>query len=315
MSLALKKQKEEHIKATPILKWAGGKSQLLPILNVYYPRALKQNKIKIYIEPFVGGGAVFFDIVSRYNIESAFLFDINPELVTLYNSVKSDLHAVITYLEKFEETYLSYDNEERKNYFYKVREEYNKKASTQYAYIDKKPNNAYRSAQTIFLNRTCFNGLYRVNSNGHFNVPIGKYKNPTILFEKKLVAASKALSIANIKMGDFKEAEKHCGQNTFIYYDPPYRPISKTAQFTAYAADDFDDSDQIRLAKLFDKIHQKGTLQMLSNSDPTNYCDDPFFDNLYEKHTINRIDASRRINSNAEKRGTVRELLITNYAE
>ncbi len=312
--LSLKNENDSQITASPILKWAGGKSQLLPIIDRHYPAALRAGSIKNYIEPFVGGGSVFFDISNRFDIEAAHLFDVNPEIVCLYSSVKSRCGDVIENLGKIQENYLALNEEERKEFYYIARQAYNKDAKKQYASIPRNPVNPKRAAQTVFLNRTCFNGLYRVNSQGHFNVPMGSYKNPTILFEDKLLAAANALSIAEIRMADFEEIENlKINARTFIYYDPPYRPISQTSQFTSYASDDFDDKDQTRLAAMYRRIHKTGACQMLSNSDPCNYIDDPFFDNLYKGFSIKRISASRRINSDASKRGNVNELLITNY--
>lgn len=300
--------------ASPILKWAGGKTQLLPIFDTHYPSALKNGAIKTYIEPFLGGAAVFFDIVNRFDIENAFLFDINPEIICLYNSIKESVNNVIEHTGNIENTYLSLGDEDRKEYYYQARINYNLTAKEQYTLIPKNPVNAQRAAQTIFLNRTCFNGLYRVNSKGHFNVPIGSYKNPTILFEDKLNAAASAFSIADIRLTDFESTEDIAKDNkTFVYYDPPYRPISQTSQFTSYAADDFNDTDQIRLAKMYSKLDKSGSYQMLSNSDPCNFMEDPFFDTLYEGFSINRIRASRRINADSSKRGYINELLITNY--
>ena len=311
---ALLKSDEHSIPASPILKWAGGKTQLLPIIDRHYPASLKHGAIKTYVEPFVGGGSVFFDIASRFDIQRSYLFDVNPEIVCLYNSVKKDCRTVIERLGKIQETYLSLNEEERKEFYYISRQTYNKSAKKLYTSIPRNPVNPERAAQTVFLNRTCFNGLYRVNSQGHFNVPMGSYKNPTILFEDKLLAAANALSLAEIKMADFEEIESlRINDKTFIYYDPPYRPISQTSQFTSYASDDFDDEDQVRLAAMYRRIHKTGACQMLSNSDPCNYIDDPFFDNLYKGFSIKRIPASRRINSDSSKRGNINELLITNY--
>lgn len=310
----LQKQSPEVTVASPILKWAGGKSQLLPIISENYPKPLKNNQIKQYIEPFIGGGSVFFDIVNKFDIQKAILLDVNPEIICLYNSVKSNVSDVIECLGCIEDKYLSLTEEGRKEFYYSSRENYNLGAKQQYITIPQNPINAQRAAETIFLNRTCFNGLYRVNSKGQFNVPMGSYKNPTILFEDKLLAASNAFSIAEISMADFEIIElSDINQDTFIYYDPPYRPISQTSQFTSYAADDFDDNDQTRLSRMYRRIDKLGAFQMLSNSDPCNFLHDPFFDELYEGFLIKRVPASRRINSNAAKRGNVNELLITNY--
>lgn len=296
----------------PVLKWAGGKTQLLPKLNELLPVKLKANAIKTYIEPFVGGGAMFFNLYKSYNFAKAYLFDTNIELVILYSVIKNDVNLLISELASLSNEYFHLSTTERDEYYYLRREEYNN--------FDKNIDaNKYltefirRAALTIFINRTCYNGLYRVNSKNKFNVPVGKYKNPKILDEENLFNVSEALQIATIKHCDFSEALKYADKDTFIYYDPPYRPISKTSAFNAYSADAFDDNEQLRLKLLIDKCHQQGALQMESNSDPTNYISDPFFDNLYSDYNIHRVNASRIINSNAEKRGEIRELVITNY--
>jgi DNA adenine methylase len=308
-NLARLSDETEQLSA-PILKWAGGKTQLLATFDNLYPLELKNGTIEKYIEPFFGGGSVFFDIRNRFPIKEALLFDINPELICLYKTIKNNVSLLINELKKIEREYLGLDEDGRREYYYKTREFYNIEPS------QNGEENVFRSAITIFLNRTCFNGLYRVNSSGKFNVPMGSYKNPTILFEDKLLAASGALSIANISLGDFSKIKNlEIDNKTFIYFDPPYRPISQTSQFTSYAADDFNDDDQRRLANLYREIHEKGAFQMLSNSDPSNYIEDTFFDDLYRGFEINRISASRRINSDSSKRGNVNELVITNYSK
>lgn len=308
--IAIPARLPDYTECRPVLKWAGGKGQLLEQIEQKLPLKLKMNGIKRYIEPFVGGGAVFFDIYNRYNIQEAFLFDINPELVILYNVIKRDVENLITELTKIQTEYKHTDD--TKAYYYARRDEYND--------FDKNVDaNMYhssfvrRAALTIFLNRTCFNGLFRVNSKNKFNVPIGKYMNPRILDEENLRNVSEALQIATIMQVDFGATPDYVNADTFIYYDPPYRPIRETSSFNSYAVGDFDDAEQERLKQVFDKCHQIGVLQMLSNSDPTNYIDDPFFDDLYKDYKINRILAKRLINSKADGRDAIRELLITNY--
>ncbi len=300
-------------KSIPILKWAGGKGQLLPVLRENYPKELKNNKIKTYIEPFIGGGAVFFDIANQYKIKSSYLFDKNHELIILYNTIKSNPNALIKELSKIESKYLSLNDSKRKDLFYKIREQYNQSLSDVLQEIKRNYVISKRAAQTVFLNRTCFNGLFRVNSKGHFNVPHGRYANPTILFEDKIKVASKLLQNTTIALGDFSLA-RHCiTKDTFIYYDPPYRPISKSSNFTSYSKEQFDDDEQIRLSKLFEHLDKENIMQMMSNSDPSNYINDPFFDKLYFKYNIERIHARRVINSNSSKRGALTELIIKNY--
>lgn len=237
------------------------------------------------------------------------MFDVNPELVILYNVIKNNVLDLIDELDSLQRFYFS--SNDRKEFYYRMRDEYNT--------FDKKINaNDYalsfirRAALTVFLNRTCFNGLFRVNSKGLFNVPMGSYKNPRILNTENLIAVSKALSKATIMQADFAKVLDFADNKTFIYYDPPYRPL-KNSSFKTYAVETFDDCEQIRLKEVFEQVHKKGSLQMLSNSDPTNVGSDPFFDDLYQDYNIYRILAKRLINSNSDGRGEIREILITNY--
>lgn len=297
-------------KAKPVLKWAGGKGLLLPQLSEKFPNKLRHGSIKRYIEPFVGGGSVFFEICNTCRFKDAFLFDINPELVILYNVVKKDVAPLINELFRLQEAYTA--AEDKSALYYGLRDEYN----TFDKHLDANVYSAdfvRRAALTVFLNRTCFNGLFRVNSKGLFNVPMGRYKNPRILDSDNLTAVSHALSKATIIQADFSTALQYADKDTFIYYDPPYRPLSDTS-FTSYAADGFDDNEQHRLKNIFDQANELGALQMLSNSDPTNAGEDAFFDELYKEYNIHRIWAKRLINSKAEGRSAIRELLITNYA-
>ncbi|MDJ0659729.1 MAG: DNA adenine methylase [Crocosphaera sp.] len=303
---------QDSLKPSPVLKWAGGKTQLLPEIKQQYPQQLKQGKITTYIEPFFGGGAVFFDIYSNFKIEKAYLFDKNPELIILYKVIQNDVSDLIEELSTLENEYLDLDTEKRKELYYQVRDNYNR-FDKQTDANDYRQEWVKRAAYTIFLNKTCFNGLYRVNSKGCFNVPMGRYKNPKILNKDNLLAVHQAFKIAEIKHTDFAEVVNYANESTFIYYDPPYRPISKTANFNAYSSLDFNDDEQRRLRDIFVKTSNQGALQMLSNSDPTNYIDDPFFDELYKDFNISRILASRMINSKGNKRGKIREILVTNY--
>lgn len=311
-NLAIKYKDTSYVIAKPILKWVGGKTQLLPQLNELLPTKLKANAIKTYIEPFVGGGAMFFNLYKMYDFKNVYLFDTNRELVILYNVIKRDVTLLIEELSLLSGEYYKLSDKERNDYYYLRRDEYNDFDK----YVDA---NDYskdfirRAALTIFINRTCFNGLYRVNAQNKYNVPVGKYKNPKILDEENLYNVSNALQCAEIRHCDFAETLKYANSDTFIYYDPPYRPISKTSAFNSYSAEDFNDDEQRRLKRVFDECHKKGALQMESNSDPTNYIEDPFFDDLYSDYRIHRVRATRIINSNAEKRGAIRELVITNY--
>jgi DNA adenine methylase len=300
-------------RAAPLLKWAGGKTQLLPVLTQHLPQQLINGQIKSYIEPFIGGGAVFFHLSNSYNFDNAYLFDLNHELIVLYNTVKESVESLIAVLAELEKNYHSLSSEERANFFYQIREMYNQKSAQIKEDAAHSPINPERAAHTLFLNKTCFNGLFRVNKSGAFNVPHGDYRNPKILARDRLIAASAALSRATICLGDFTECAPLADKKSFIYYDPPYRPLSKSSSFTSYAKDSFDDNEQRRLCEFFKELDRRNALQLLSNSDPTNCSDDPFFDNLYQDFSIYRVSAKRKINSDATKRGEIRELIIKNY--
>jgi len=294
--------------ARPFVKWAGGKGQLIDIFQKFYPSQLFEGYIKRYIEPFVGGGAVLFDVLQKYEIEEAFIFDINEDLINAYIVIKNNVDDLVVYLSDLESIYLKLSIDERKKMYYNVREAYN-------SYIGNNSQlNVERAAQFIFLNRTCFNGLYRVNRAGYFNVPAGDYKNPTICDRKNLYAASSLLKKVNIFIGDYRESIKYADKQSFVYFDPPYRPLNVTSSFTAYSKYDFNDEDQVHLANFFSDMNETGALLMLSNSDPKNENpDDNFFDDLYKNFFIHRIMAKRAINSNGNRRGLVSEILVTNY--
>lgn len=292
-------------RAKPFVKWAGGKRQLLPIINDNLPKELKNKELNKYIEPFVGGGAVLFDIISQYKFEQIIINDYNEDLMNLYNHIKNNKDKIINELKNLSDTYLSLNDDDRKNYYYKARELFN----------SEKSGTITKSVLFIFLNRTCFNGLYRVNSSGKFNVPYGSYKNPTILDIDNIVKVSEALSNVTILNGDFSIIEKYVDEKTFVYFDPPYRPLSVTSSFTSYEKNNFNDEEQIRLANFYKYLHnEKHAKLMLSNSDPKNINEnDDFFDILYKGFNIKRVEAKRAINSDRNGRGKITELLITNY--
>lgn len=293
--------------AKPVLKWAGGKTQLLPALAAKYPKNLGTKVVK-YIEPFFGGGAVFFDLYNSNLIKESIILDANPELILLYNTIKKQPDQLIEILHKLQKKYLLLNDFNREKLYYEVRDEFNLKRRLKYLQLD-----PIRASQIIFMNRTCFNGLFRVNSKGGFNVPYGNYKNPKILDTENIYAVSKAFEITEILQGDFQDILPMVkSSDVFIYYDPPYRPLSETSSFNAYTGV-FDDSQQIRLANVFKKLNKKDICQMLSNSDPMSANGDDFFDNLFQDFYISRVEAKRMINSNASKRGKIFELLITNY--
>lgn len=296
--------------ARPFLKWAGGKSQLLDQIQPFLPKKLSSpGKIKKYFEPFLGGGALFFYLSSKYDFEEIYLYEVNKVIAHAYRVIKLHVPTLIDELKELEKTYLNKTDARREKYFYKIRGQFNDLLSSK-----SKNHSIKKTALLIFLNRTCFNGLYRVNSKGAFNVPFGKYKNPKICDEDNLYAVSRALKNAQIVAGDFSLCLEHAGSDSFLYFDPPYRPLSATANFTSYAKNSFDDTEQIRLKGVIDNLNEKGGLVMLSNSDPknTNVKDD-FFDDLYCNYKIERVKASRMINCNADKRGEVTEIIVTNY--
>lgn len=290
----------------PFIKWAGGKSELIEEIRKFYPVELGGN-IDKYCEPFIGGGAVLFDILSNFNMNRIYISDINKELIETYKTIKEEVEDLIYLLKSFEREYIPLDVEKRKEYFYLKRDTFNR-------YIENKERNAINlAALFIFLNRTCFNGLYRVNSRGLFNVPMGSYKNPKICDESNLREISKKLEKVEIVCSNYEKSIEFIDKNTFVYLDPPYRPISKTSSFTAYSKYRFGDEEQIELAKFFKKVSDKGAKVILSNSDPRSVnANDDFFDELYSGFKINRILAKRKISANSLKRGKIGELLITN---
>ena len=293
-------------KAKPFIKWVGGKTQLIEQLDKQLPADFDNWQNATYIEPFVGGGAMLFYMLQQYpNISHAVLNDINPDLTTCYRTVRDSPNLLIESLYEIQHTYLALSTEEeRKDFFLTVRNRYNEKN------LDPIEN----TTKFIFLNRTCFNGLYRVNKRGFFNVPFGKYTNPLICDEATIKADSLLLQRVDILTGDFENIFCHITNNTLIYFDPPYRPLSDTSSFNDYTKESFNDDAQIRLKKFCDRIHQAGHKFMLSNSDCKGKNeDDKFFDLLYGQYNIERVWASRSINSNASKRGKLTEILVHNY--
>lgn len=267
----------------PFLKWAGGKRQLLNKLDKYFP-----NHFEKYIEPFMGGGAVFFYLLPERTI----LIDNNEELINSFKVIQKQLEELILSLKK---------HRNEKEYFYKIRnvdrnlEEFSKWS------------NVERASRTIYLNRCCFNGLYRVNSKGHFNVPFGKYKNPKFCDEKNLYAVQNALQNAKIIAGSYEKCLNFAKKGDFIYIDPPYYPISKTSSFTSYTKGNFSENEQLHLKKVVDKLNDRGCKVLVSNS----YC--KFITELYGDYIINQVNAKRAINCNGSKRGKINEVLIMNY--
>ncbi len=293
--------------AKPFLKWAGGKSQVIREITQYYP--FKIPGITKYAEPFVGGGAVLFDILNLYDIKEVYISDINTPLINTYKVIRDNATELIDKLKNYEREYLSLNKEERTEYFSEKRDVFNTLKNECLT-----SNSIENAALMIFLNRTCFNGLYRVNKQGLFNVPIGSYENPLICDESNLLNVSEKLKNVIIACADYKDSENFIDSNTFVYIDPPYRPLTETASFTAYNEIVFTDKEQIELSQFVERINRKGAKILISNSDPKNTDpQDCFFDNLYSNYYINRIQANRMINSSGEERGKINELLISNY--
>ncbi len=298
----------KDMKAKPFVKWAGGKGQLIEQLDNLLPKDFLERRDMIYAEPFVGGGAMLFHVLDKYrNIRHAVINDLNLDLVTCYKVIKDKPEALIASLYKLQDTYRSLDTmESKEEMFLSNRDRYN----------SHKGEDVEIAALFIFLNRTCFNGLYRVNSKGLFNVPFGKSTNPLICDEDTIRADSRLLQKVEILNCDFEQVESSLGNNAFIYFDPPYRPLTQTASFTAYAKNGFNDNEQRRLAAFCRRLDKSGHKWLLSNSDPHNIDpSDMFFEEIYSGFDIHRVSASRMINSNASGRGKITELAIRNYQE
>lgn len=308
------KSKEKNITAKPFLKWAGGKSQLLNELINHLPANFKSTQIiDSYVEPFVGGGAMFFYLKSKCHIKKSFLFDINRELFVGYKVIQNNYEQLIDKLQKMEIEYLNKTDEERKEFYYKIRDIYNKQMQ-KFNYKNYDCVWIERASYLIFLNKTCYNGLFRQNRKGEFNVPFGKYKNPSICCADNIIEVHKALEDTEVFCTDFTKADDYIKKGSLVYLDPPYLPLSRTSSFTSYSKEDFTEKDQIRLAKFYEKMDKRGAYLMLSNSDPKNEdSTNNFFDELYKKYFIDRIQASRVINCKGSKRGLINELIITNY--
>ncbi len=297
---------EKKIPAKPFIKWAGGKGQLLPTIREFYPNELGKS-IKKYCEPMVGAGAVLFDILNTYDMDEVYICDTNIQLINVYKVIQNNVEQLVELLLKYENEHLMKNDEERKEYYYNQRERYNSEIQNA-----DETNSLIRAGLFIYLNKTCFNGLYRVNKKGLYNVPMGSYKNPKIYDKDNLERVASLLTKVTILDGDYSNVKNMVDENTFVYFDPPYRPLTKTAEFTSYNAEVFDDAEQIRLNEFIKSISNAKV--MISNSDPKNVDEnDNFFDDLYDGMNINRVFANRAINSNGNNRGKISELLICNY--
>lgn len=292
--------------AKPFLKWAGGKTQLITEIEKSLPYEIT-NKNFTYIEPFVGSGAVLFWMLNNFpNLKKAVINDINEDLINTYRTIASRPKELISILQILQNEFhgLEGKDEQKKEYYYQKRELYN----------TRKEEQSGQAALFIFLNRTCFNGLYRVNRKNEYNVPMGSYKRPTICDKENILAVSQTLQKVEILCGDYEETLNEVTANSFFYFDPPYKPLSNTSSFNSYAKDEFNDEEQIRLRNFCSKLEKQGHKWMLSNSDVKGKdTNDNFFDEIYSEFSISRVRARRSINANPEKRGELNELLITNY--
>ena len=297
----------KRVDGKPFVKWVGGKGQLREQLLPLLPEDLAQVEGLTYIEPFVGGGAMLFEMLERFpNIERAVINDRNSDLMTVYRVVKECPQALIARLEIQQAHYYALPDEPARKAFYLAeRERYNTAVLPE----------VERAALFIFLNRTCYNGLYRVNAKGYFNVPFGKAKRPLICDKKTLLADSLLLQKVTLLCGDFTAVEPFVKAPAFLYFDPPYRPLNASSSFTAYAKGGFDDGEQVRLAAFCRALDCREKVRwLLSNSDPHNADpQDDFFERLYRGFELHRVQARRNINSNARKRGAISELVIRNY--
>lgn len=292
--------------AKPFLKWAGGKGQLIEQLSVYLPNKIYHEPFN-YVEPFVGGGAMLFYMLKTFpNIKKVIINDVNEQLVSTYRNIRDNVYTLIGALSELEDSYLKLEEGKRKEMYLIVRDKYNTPTCT----------GIMKSAYMLFLNRTCFNGLYRVNGKGLFNVPFGKYANPTICNAELLKEDSMMLNKVDMEIccGDYRDTLQQVDDGLcFFYLDPPYRPLSETSSFTAYAKGDFNDDNQRELAQFCHTLDERGCLWMQSNADcSAKNPADTFFEELYADYQIERVYASRNINANASKRGKLTELLIHN---
>ena len=278
--------------AKPFLKWVGGKTKLVPELVAMFPQ-----KFNNYFEPFVGGGALFYEVIQKFGVKSSYINDINKKLITTYKQIQRNPQKLINSLKVIEFEYKKLTTIEQEKYYYLIRTKFNEMAL----------DNITISAYLIFLNKTCFNGMYRENSRGQYNIPFGDQKNPTICDKENILSVSECLKNTIITNTSFEDSLDKCRKGDLIYFDPPYYPINTTSNFTAYSKSSFGEKEQIKLKDVFADLDSRGCFVMLSNS----YT--PFINNLYEEYHINNRYAARSINSKGEKRGKIMEVVVTNY--
>lgn len=298
----------------PFLKWAGGKRKVVERIVSSLPRDIEESgRIEKYFEPFLGGGAVFFYLISHYDIDEVHLGDINKDLILTYHVVQKDPEILVDLLKSMSDDFLPSSKELRKEYYYNIRNEFNKEHE-RFNYSKYSDKHIIRASKMIFLNKTCFNGLFRVNKKCQFNVPMGSYKNPLICDKENIFNVSKVLQDVVIKSEDYRCSEKFMDENSFVYLDPPFRPLNKTSYFTNYSKNKFDDAEQKELCEFYKRVSEKHVRVVLSNSDPKNENKhDSFFEDLYGEFRIEKVVVRRYINANAKKRGPINELLIFNY--
>lgn len=301
--------------AKPFVKWAGGKGKLLNQLETYLPADFSEQEAVTYVEPFVGGGAMLFHMLEIHpNIKRAVINDINPELILCYEQVKNEPENLIDLLNNLQSEYYQLPAEEaRRSFFETIRIEYNILKRKDCDIFE----NITKAAYFIFLNKTCFNGLYRENRSGEFNVPFGRYKSPVICDKEKLTKAHLALQNVEMLCGDYGEVVHHLaeGEYTFFYFDPPYRPLLGANSFKDYSKHEFGDQQQLELHDFYDKMNEQGYKLMLSNSDSEIEPGINYFEQLFQGYNFHRVIAPRVINAFAARRSPQLEVLITNYTE
>lgn len=298
--------KKEITIAKPFVKWAGGKGKLIKTLDSQLPANFDQQINVTYIEPFVGGGAMLFHMLNNHpNIKRAVINDVNKDLIRCYKLIKETPEILIEKLERIEGAYRALNTEDgRRDFYYATRDIYNQLLQ----------DDDERAANFIFLNHTCFNGLYRENGEGKFNVPFGRYKNPTICNSDVIMADHEVLSKVDIYCSDYSNIIRHLGRDyNFVYLDPPYRPLLGSSNFKQYSKSSFGDKEQVELKRFCDRLSQRGCLWMLSNSDSNNEDGTNYFEELYNGYDFSKILAPRVINAFADKRDSQLEALIRNY--
>lgn len=295
--------------AKPFVKWAGGKSRLAPIIDDLISREIQLENARTYVEPFIGGGAMFFHMANKYEFEKFIISDVNEALINTYKAIQQDVEKLMIYLDELQDAFMELgDMEAKKAYFYEIREAFNQMTIEG----NRTEEVSYKKASYfIFLNKSCFNGLYRVNQKGLFNVPFGQKVTLNIYDKENLFAVHAILQRAEIYVQDYEASIKYANEDTFFYFDPPYRPLTTTASFTAYSKSGFNDDNQIELANFCHKLKGLGAHFGLSNSDPHNEdTKDMFFDELYKDFNIHRISANRAIGAKSNTRGKVSEIVV-----